>query len=207
LYNGYKDCFKKVVRYEGFGALYNGIGSQCLGVGPEKAIKLTMNDLCRDFFRKDGVVPVPLEILSGGIAGGCQVLFTNPLEIVKIRMQLDPMATLAGTAKEVGLRNLYKGASACLLRDIPFSAIYFPAYAHLKQMLSNEDGHLPIEYTLLAGFLAGFPAAGLTTPADVIKTRLQAKPAPGQDPYKGLISTGARIYKEEGFSALWKGIL
>ena len=127
----------------------------------------------RDLFRKDGEVALPAEILSGGVAGGCQVLFTNPLEIVKIRMQLDRTATLAATAKEVGFRGLYQGASACLLRDIPFSAIYFPAYAHLKQAFSSADGHLPLEWALLAGFFAGFPAAGLTTPADVIKTRLQ----------------------------------
>ena len=127
----------------------------------------------RDLFRKDGEVALPAEILSGGVAGGCQVLFTNPLEIVKIRMQLDRTATLAATAKEVGFRGLYQGASACLLRDIPFSAIYFPAYAHLKQAFSSSDGHLPLEWALLAGFFAGFPAAGLTTPADVIKTRLQ----------------------------------
>ena len=63
-----------------------------------------------------------------------------------------------------------------MLRDIPFSAIYFPAYAHLKKAFAKEDGYLSIEYTLLAGFLAGFPAAGLTTPADVIKTRLQVIP-------------------------------
>jgi hypothetical protein len=33
---------------------------------------------------------------------------------------------------------LYKGASACLLRDIPFSAIYFPVYAHLKKDVFQE---------------------------------------------------------------------
>jgi len=205
MYTGYVDCFKKVRHYEGVRALYNGLGAQCIGVGPEKAIKLTVNDFLRDKFRKDGTVPLPLEIVAGGCAGGCQVLFTNPLEIVKIRMQLDRTATLAGTAKEVGLRRLYTGASACLLRDIPFSAIYFPAYANLKTFYSDADGHLPIMWALWAGFLAGFPAAGLTTPADVIKTRLQAKTTPGEKPYVGLLATGRRIWAEEGFGALWKG--
>ena len=40
--------------------------------------------------------------------------------------------------RELGLLGLYKGASACLLRDIPFSAIYFPAYAHLKKDVFHE---------------------------------------------------------------------
>ena len=77
------------------------------------------------------------------------------------------------TISEIQILNPFLGASACLLRDIPFSAIYFPAYAHAKMYFSSEDGHLPLGYALFAGFLAGFPAAGLTTPADVIKTRLQ----------------------------------
>ena len=40
--------------------------------------------------------------------------------------------------RQLGLLGLYKGASACLLRDIPFSAIYFPAYAHLKKDVFHE---------------------------------------------------------------------
>lgn len=65
-------------------------------------------------------------------------MFTNPLEIVKIRLQV--AGEIAGgqkvraiyVVKELGLFGLYKGARACLLRDVPFSAIYFPAYAHVK---------------------------------------------------------------------------
>ena len=40
--------------------------------------------------------------------------------------------------RQLGLLGLYRGASACLLRDIPFSAIYFPAYAHLKKDVFHE---------------------------------------------------------------------
>ena len=35
----------------------------------------------------------------------------------------------------------WQGSQACLLRDIPFSAIYFPAYAHLKPMFADENGY------------------------------------------------------------------
>jgi len=40
--------------------------------------------------------------------------------------------------RQLGLLGLYRGASACLLRDIPFSAIYFPAYGHLKSDVFQE---------------------------------------------------------------------
>lgn len=60
-----------------------------MGVAPEKAIKLTMNDLIRSIFKdkQNGSIPLPAEILAGCTAGGSQVIFTNPLEIVKIRLQ------------------------------------------------------------------------------------------------------------------------
>ena len=77
--------------------------------------------------------------------------------------------------RSLGLVGLYKGASACLLRDVPFSAIYFPTYSHLKKDLFGESPtkKLGIVQLLTAGAIAGMPAAYLTTPADVIKTRLQ----------------------------------
>ncbi len=40
--------------------------------------------------------------------------------------------------RQLGLLGLYKGVGACLLRDIPFSGIYFPTYSHLKKDLFNE---------------------------------------------------------------------
>ena len=59
------------------------------------------------------------------------------------------------------------------MRDIPFSAIYFPAYAHLKPKFADDNGYNSPLSLLLAGAVAGMPAASLVTPADVIKTRLQ----------------------------------
>ena len=45
MYTNSLDCFKKVVRHEGPGGLYRGLGPQLLGVAPEKAIKLTVSVL------------------------------------------------------------------------------------------------------------------------------------------------------------------
>ena len=86
-------------------------------MGPDLALKLTVNDFFRNFFRKDGVVPLPFEMLAGGAAGGCHVIFTNPLEITKIRMQLDHTATMKGTFDQIGFRGIYKGDfQLCLKR-------------------------------------------------------------------------------------------
>ncbi|KAG6000810.1 hypothetical protein E4U21_005008 [Claviceps maximensis] len=218
LYKNSIDCFQKVIRNEGVRGLYSGVLPQLVGVAPEKAIKLTVNDLVRSHFTdKQGRISLGAEILAGASAGGCQVVFTNPLEIVKIRLQIqgEVAKTIEGAPKRsamwivrnLGLVGLYKGASACLLRDVPFSAIYFPTYSHLKRDFFGESPtkKLGILQLLTAGAIAGMPAAYLTTPCDVIKTRLQVEARKGEATYTGLRHAAQTIWKEEGFRAFFKG--
>jgi len=192
-----------------------------LGVAPEKAIKLVVNQLVRElltFVTKLDQLTVPLECIAGGCAGASQVIFTNPLEIVKIRLQVQGEAVKFGAEpkstftilRELGPRGLYKGSPACLLRDIPFSAIYFPAFAHMKEYFTSGLGPNSSHaekgfWTMIAGTLAGVPAASLVTPADVIKTRIQVEARKGQQTYSGIIDCATKVYTQEGFSAFWKG--
>ena len=165
-------------------------------------------------------------------------MFTNPLEIVKIRLQVagevasTQRVSALSVVRELGFFGLYKvwfilmflgfckwkevvntynslfqGARACLLRDIPFSAIYFPAYAHLKPKFADENGYNGPLSLLVSGAIAGMPAASLVTPADVIKTRLQVVAREGQTTYNGLLDATRKIYAEEGFRAFWKGAI
>ncbi|XP_020710506.1 calcium-binding mitochondrial carrier protein Aralar1 isoform X4 [Athalia rosae] len=212
MYRNSIDCFKKVIRHEGVTGLYRGLVPQLMGVAPEKAIKLTVNDFVRDkFMDKNGNLPIFGEIISGACAGGSQVVFTNPLEIVKIRLQVageiagGSKVSALSVVKELGLFGLYKGARACLLRDVPFSAIYFPTYAHLKTKMADEGGYNTPVSLLIAGAMAGVPAAALVTPADVIKTRLQVVARQGQTTYNGVTDCARKIYREEGARAFWKG--
>ncbi|XP_078085535.1 electrogenic aspartate/glutamate antiporter SLC25A13, mitochondrial [Mustelus asterias] len=213
MYRNSMDCFRKVLRYEGLFGLYRGLLPQLMGVAPEKAIKLSMNDFVRDrFYKNDGSISLAAEIFAGGCAGGSQVIFTNPLEIVKIRLQvageitIGPRVSALAVIKELGLFGLYKGARACFLRDIPFSAIYFPCYSHLKISFTNENGQVHPGNLLLSGALAGMPAASLVTPADVIKTRLQVAAREGQTKYSGLVDCFWKILQQEGVGAFWKGV-
>ena len=80
LYTNSLDCARKVVKNEGFRGLYSGVLPQLIGVAPEKAIKLTVNDLVRGHFsdKDTGKIWLPHELLAGGSAGACQVVRLRP---------------------------------------------------------------------------------------------------------------------------------
>lgn len=90
---------------------------------------------------------------------------------------------------------------------VPFSAIYFPTYAHLKSDFFGESPthKLGVVQLLTAGAIAGMPAAYLTTPCDVIKTRLQVEARKGEVGYTGLRHCAATVWRDEGFKAFFKG--
>jgi hypothetical protein len=69
------------------------------------------------------------------------------MEMLKIRMQEQskitdpsqrkPFSTVAGNVLRSGIRGVYQGAGATLLRDVPFSIIYFPFFSNLKKYFAT----------------------------------------------------------------------
>lgn len=186
--------------------LYTGLRANLIGVMPEKALKLTVNDVLRERFvagNGDGRIRLWQEMAAGAGAGFFQVAATNPMEIVKLRMQLagesGARASLGETVRALGLRGLYKGTAATWLRDVPFSIVFFPLFANLKVLF---DGDSSLVGLFCAGAIAGSCAAGSVTPCDVIKTRLQV----AGSKYTGIGHAYATILKEEGAGAFAKGL-
>ncbi|EAL68968.1 hypothetical protein DDB_G0276933 [Dictyostelium discoideum AX4] len=213
-YNGIIDCFKKVIKNEGgVRGLYRGLSSNLIGIIPEKALKLAMNDYFRTRFQGDrSYIKLWEEVASGGLAGMCQVVATNPMELVKIRMQVSGLsgkkASLKEVVSELGIKGLYKGTASTLLRDVPFSMIYFSIYGRMKHNLTDQEtGEIGLPKILLCGITAGSIAASVSTPFDVIKTRIQVKPGPNDPHYKGIADCFRKTIQSEGPKALFKGVL
>lgn len=202
-----------------------------------------MNDWIRDkFMNRKGVVPFHSEIFAGAAAGFFNVFFINPLEAIKIRVQVASQINHNERLKSItairnlGVSGLYKvctynssttiitnkpltnlkktcsghsfkkqGFLACCLRDVPFCAIFFPCYAHMKVRLQDDDGYNTATSLLMAGILSSLPGAGISMPFDKMKTRLQAEPLPGQSKYAGIGDVMRKIYTEEGLRAFWQG--
>ncbi|XP_061108038.1 mitochondrial glutamate carrier 1 [Conger conger] len=242
VYSGLLDCLTQTVKREGYFGMYRGAAVNLTLVTPEKAIKLAANDIFRQHLSRDGQLPLWGEVLAGCGAGTCQVVVTTPMEMLKIQLQdagrlaiqrpvpvpvPAPAPSLAAeppprpSATRItlellrtrGLAGLYRGAGATLLRDVPFSMIYFPLFANLNALGRGERGcqgnaqeRAPFLQSFVAGCAAGSVAAVAVTPLDVIKTRLQTlRKGVGEDSYQGIADCTRRILSREGPSAFLKG--
>lgn len=209
-----------IARDEGFRGYYRGLSANLIGVTPEKAIKLTVNDLARQLLaRREGVPPEHLSPLAGMLAGAtaglCQCLATNPMEMVKINMQLPgQQRTIGSIVKTLGLRGLYRGTISTLMRDIPFSMIFFQSFSAISSQLKVylDADQLPFHYVLLAGIIAGSIGAVMATPMDLVKTRYQSEWFKAHQADCRMTSRNIpQIWKEtlrnEGAGAFFKGSL
>ena len=84
--NGW-DAFSQTLQDNPF-HLYKGVGVQVLGIAPEKGIKLGVNDVLHTTFVSSlGIFPIWGQIMSGAVAGACQVVASSPLEVLKVGLQ------------------------------------------------------------------------------------------------------------------------
>jgi len=134
---------------------------------------------------------------AGGLAGFCQTVVTTPMELLKIQLQLGAEKSVGQKASAFliasrlistqGVSGLYRGALSTILRDVSFSILYFPLFAHLKSLGSHNQGNdvtcdAPFYWSFISGCAAGGFAAAAVNPIDVVKTRLQAQGRLSQGP-------------------------
>lgn len=222
-YSGLVQCLRVIGQRDGVRSLYTGMRPTLTFTFPEKAIKLAMNDYLRaKFADNNGVVSLPRAIAAGAGAGFCQVIATNPMELLMITMQtreaqgLRPIS-MASLASQLGARRLYRDIPATLLRDIPFSMLFFPLHTTLTEALADENGNTSTARVLFSGCVAGSAAATLSTPMDVVKTRVMAATASGietaavpgtQVPVSQVVRIAQcfkDVVREQGVRGLFKG--
>ncbi|XP_033017552.1 mitochondrial glutamate carrier 2 isoform X1 [Lacerta agilis] len=106
-----------------------------------------------------------------------------------------------------GVAGLYKGLGATLLRDVPFSVIYFPLFANINKLgQANLDERASFFHSFISGCIAGSVAAVTVTPLDVLKTRIQTlKKGLGEDTYNGIVDCARKVWIHEGPAAFMKG--
>ena len=206
---------------------YAGCGLTLLGAAPYALIFHAAFWLCETVLADAGLPLAALKFwasICGAIAAAAVGV---PFEVLKHRMQIGaeayrtPMRALTKTMSESGIRGLYVGLGSTLARNVPYNALHFGLFELIVQRLRRRFAAAlsPDGCNLLAGALAGALTALLTTPMDLVNTRLQTQALEGSSlsnlregglvvasNFSGPMDAAVRIVREEGGPpALWRG--
>ncbi|KAK1121933.1 hypothetical protein K0M31_009783 [Melipona bicolor] len=159
-------------------------------------------------------VPTSINFVFGGTAGMAATCVVQPLDLIKNRMQLSGTKTstisvISSILKNEGVLALYSGLSAGLLRQASYTTTRLGTYEWLSQ-LTSKDSQPNFIMKVLIGCTAGCVGAFVGTPAEVALIRMTADgrlPIAERRNYKNAFNALARIVKEEGFLALWRGTI
>ena len=192
-----------------FEGLFNGVAPAIAASAPCAAVFFGAYDTLKRVLT-DKLPEDYASVAHAGAAAGAdlvQSVVRVPFEVVKQRVQAgvdsSGRAALANVIQTQGPRGLYRGWGALAMRDLPFDIIEFPLYEWFKSEWTKKKGEKLAPWQgSLCGSVAGGIAAGLTTPLDVVKTRLMTQ-SPGQ--YSGVASCLRSIIKDEGPGALFAG--
>ncbi|EDO34326.1 predicted protein [Nematostella vectensis] len=164
----------------------------------------------------------------GGLSCMTATTVTNPIEVVKIRMQLDNelgskhnskdifreryykgliRTGLSRVYREEGVRGLYRGIFPALLRQAIYSSTRLGAYEPIKNLLGATDStSAALWKKIVAGVSSGVIGSAIATPTDLVKIRFQAVKIGETIPYKNMFHAFYKIAKKEGFLGLWTGM-
>ncbi|GAA99260.1 uncharacterized protein L969DRAFT_384968 [Mixia osmundae IAM 14324] len=160
--------------------------------------------------------------LAGGCAGIASRTVVAPLERLKLIYQCQSqsevaynglIASLRKIWREEGMRGMFRGNYANVLRIAPYSATQFLAYEQAKRVLSNEQHELSTPRKLLAGAIAGVASVVTTYPLDLIRCRVSiASASIGKSTAEAaslsMYQMGRHVVRTEGgVRALYKGCI
>jgi len=153
-YSGMMDCIKQTVSKEGARGLYKGMISPLTGITFVNAVQFSQYMQGIYFFQnmlkmnKDERLPIGYVALAGMAAGIPQSMVEGPQDLLKAKMQVQRAdnklySSTFDCGKKIvsqyGVRGIYQGLGATILRNIPANAGYFCVYEYSKRCLQITD--------------------------------------------------------------------
>lgn len=168
-------------------------------------------------------VQAALPFINGGLAGMTATTVIQPVDMVKVRLQLagegaktGPKPSALGVTRDIiaagKFGDLYTGLSAGLLRQAVYTTArlgFFDTFMKTLTRRAKDKGtQIGFVERAGAGLTAGGLAAMIGNPADLALIRMQSdglKPADQRNNYRSVIHALRDITKNEGIGALWAG--
>lgn len=205
------------------GPWFNGVLPTLLGHLPNGAVAFGLYTVLHSRLRKR---KPDLDTRIVAVAAACAAdaataLWLAPAETLKIRLQTGMARNFQGAISVGGSVPGYVNAVvAQVVRDAPFRALHLLMYERARQIVTDRFGNdnkgandnssndgLSSGQAAMVGAAVGAISAAVTTPLDVVRTRLMSqRPGPGQV-YQQWAACAVRTVRREGAQALFRGLI
>lgn len=227
-YKSFGEAFGRIFREEGIGILLGrGIFSSAIREMSYSSVRMGLYDVTKQLLNmgEGGDVGLMNKIIAGGISGAIGSYLANPFDLIRIRQQgVLPIVNAEGKIvqgpkpyrhtfdavvqiyrTEGGIKGLYRGVSATVLRAAVVTGSQLSSYDHAKHILIHQTSYFDDSFKthMVASTIAGLCTAIASNPVDVIKTRYMND----QKGYSGIMDCFLKTVRFEGFKALYKGFL
>jgi solute carrier family 25 (mitochondrial oxoglutarate transporter), member 11 len=217
-----------IVKAEGFGALYNGLGAATLRQVFYATSRFGLFEVFRDKIaaaRNGGdasKVDFTTRFFAGMTSGGMAAIISMPAEVTTVRMSNDaalPAAerrnyksvvdAFARIVREEGALTFWSGATPYATRCMVVGICQVGTYDQFKQTFADKFGLAGLTNHAASAMSAGLLYSLITMPLETTKNRMafQKVGPDGTKPYKNMVSALGKIAKTEGVASLWHGFL
>lgn len=206
--------FRRILRHEGRAGLYKGGFTAAIGGILSWSCYFQTFQMATTVLSRPGRFDIPNHLLAGCIAGAFTSAVTNPIWVVKVRLQLQTkrvdaysgfVNAISRIVREEGVRGLYTGIgpSMCL---VSHGALQFTMYERFKLLLGGDGRRgTSVMDSLLASTGSKLVASVITYPMQVARTRMQERCA-DKKRYGSVDRAFMYIVRKEGYRGLYRGL-